>query len=408
MGYTSRALKGISWMGILRASTRGISFLRIAVLARILSPSQFGVFGVASLILAFLETLTETGINIFLIQEKGDIKKYLSSAWIVSIIRGCLIALVLILSAPIVVNFFHSQESYPVIILIAFVPFIRGFINPGIIKIQKEIEFQKEFYLRLILFIVDAIVAIAVAFITRSAESFAYGLIASAIVEVTLSFIFFKPFPRLSFELEKIKLIIKRGWWVTLTGIFSYFADNGDNILVGKLMGTTSLGIYQAAYKISTLPISEITETVSKVVFPVYSKFSEDRERLLRAFSKVTGASSVVSFILGFLIFVFAEQLILLILGDRWMEAVPVVKVLAFYGVLRTVSGSFTPMFMSLKKQNYVAMMTFVRVTALLILIIPLIDIFGLMGAAYAAIISILVEIPVVLVLFYKIYSSRK
>lgn len=408
MGYQKDAFKGISWITVLRASTRGITFVRLAVLARILTPSQFGIFGIATLVLAFLEVITETGINVFLIQRKEGTGEYISPAWIVSIIRGCLIALILILSAPFIVKFFNSPQSYQVIILIALAPFIRGFINPSIVNIQKEIQFQKEFYLRLILFSVDAIVVIVSALVTRSVESFAYGLIVSAVLEVAFSFIFFRPYPKLEFEIDKIKHIINKGWWVTLTGIFSYFADNGDNILVGRIMGTASLGIYQAAYKISTLPISEITETVSKVVFPVYSKFSEDKERLLRAFSKVIAASSVVAFMLGFLIFIFAEQLILLILGDGWMEAVPVVKVLAFYGVLRTVSGSFTPMFLSLGKQNYVAFMTFVRVTALLILIVPLINMFGLMGAAYAAIVSIFVEIPVVLVLFYKIYGSRK
>ncbi len=405
MGYTSRALKGISWMGILRASTRSITFLRIAILARILSPSQFGVFGVASLVLALLEILTETGINIFLIQQKDDIKKYLSSAWIVSIVRGCLIAILLILSAPYVVNFFHSPESYSVIILIALVPFIRGFINPSIIKIQKEIEFKKEFYLRLIIFIVDALVAIIFAFITKSAESFAYGLIASAVLEVTLSFVFFKPLPSLSFDLEKVKLIIKRGWWVTLTGIFSYSAENGDNIAVGKLLNTSSLGIYQVAYKFSTLPISEITDVINKVVFPVYSKFSEDKDRLWKAFVKVSLTSSVLAVFLGAFIFLFAEQIISLLLGPLWMEAVPVVKILAFYGGLRTIFGNFSPVFLAMHRQDIVAKMTFFRVSALLITIVPLINMYGLIGAALSALVSILVEIPIVLYFSYKIFK---
>lgn len=406
MGYTSRALKGISWMGVLRVSTRSITFLRIAILARILSPSQFGVFGVASLILALLEILTETGINIFLIQQKDDIKKYLSSAWIVSIVRGCLIAIVLILSAPYVVNFFHSPESYPVIILIAFVPFIRGFINPSIIKIQKEIEFKKEFYLRLIIFTVDALVAIIFAFITKSTESFAYGLIVSAILEVTLSFIFFKPLPSLSFDLEKIKLIIRRGWWVTLTGIFSYSAENGDNIAVGRLLNTSSLGIYQVAYKFSTLPISEITDVVNKVVFPVYSKFSEDKDRLWKAFIKVSLTSSVLAVFLGAFIFLFAEQIIFLLLGSLWMEAVPVVKILAFYGVLRTIFGNFSPVFLAMHRQDIVAKMTSFRVSALLITIVPFINMYGLIGAALSVLISILVEIPIVLYFSYKVFKK--
>src|SRR3990167_7344642 len=99
MGYKTDAFKGISWIGILRASTRGITFVRLAILARILSPAQFGVFGIATLVLSLLEIITETGINVFLIQKK-DIKSYINSAWIVSIVRGFIIAIFLFALAP--------------------------------------------------------------------------------------------------------------------------------------------------------------------------------------------------------------------------------------------------------------------------------------------------------------------
>ena len=157
MGYSSAAFKGVSWMGFLRISTRLITFVRLAILARILIPAQFGVFGVATLVLSFLEVLTETGINVFLIQKRDEADKYINSAWIVSILRGCLIFLILAITAPFIANFFNSPESQKIILLIAFVPLIRGFINPSIINIQKEIQFQKEFYLRSILFFTDSL-----------------------------------------------------------------------------------------------------------------------------------------------------------------------------------------------------------------------------------------------------------
>lgn len=407
MGYRTHAFKGISWMGLLRASTRGITFVRLAILARILTPSQFGIFGVATLILSFLEILTETGINIFLIQEKEKIKEYLDSAWIVSIIRGCAIALVLILLAPFISRFFNSPESYPVILLIALVPFIRGFINPSIINIQKEIEFHKEFYLRLVLFSVDAAVAIFSALITKNAISFAYGLIASALLEVILSYVFFKPRPRINFEMPKVKKIVGRGWWVTITGIFSYAAENGDNTVVGKLMGISSLGIYQVAYKFSTLPISEITNVVNTVVFPVYTKFSEDKDRLLRAFAKVTAVSSIVSFCLGLLIFIFAEQLVEIVVGPSWIGAVPAIKILSIYGILRTIFGNFAPLALSLQKQNYVAQTTLIRCLALVITIVPFTIQYGLVGAGLSALVSILAEIPLILYFSFKIFKKQ-
>ncbi len=405
MGYKVHAFKGVSWIALLRGSTRAITFVRLAILARLLSPVQFGVFGVATLILAFLEVVTETGINVFLIQKKDDIESYISSAWAVSIIRGCIIALILIVSAPFVANFFNSPESLSIILLISIVPFVRGFINPSIVKIQKEIDFKKEFYLRSMLFIIDSIVVIIFAFVTRNAESFVFGLIVSAVLEVILSFVLFKPTPRLNFEPEKLIHIVRKSWWITISGIFSYTAENGDNIGVGKILGTNSLGIYQAAYKISTLPISEVTDTVNKVVFPVYSKFSDDKDRLFKAFKKVTLTSSVVATLSGVIIFVFADLIVHIILGERWLAAIPVVRVLAIYGILRTIFGNFAPAALSVHKQNYVAVTTLARCVGLLITIIPFIYYFGIIGAAYSAIFSILVEIPFVLFFLRKIFK---
>lgn len=406
MGYKANAIRGMSWMGFLRVATRGIAFLRLAVLARILTPSQFGVFGIATLVLSFLEVLTETGINVFLIQKKEKSDEYISSAWVVSIVRGTIIALLIVISAPLIVRFFNSPDSLNVILLIALVPLIRGFINPSIINIQKNIEFHKEFYLRSILLVVDAVVAIAVAFITKSAESMAYGLIVSAVFEVILSFALFKPWPQLKFEKVKIKHIFDRGWTVTLTGIFAYLSENLDNIAVGRLIGVSSLGIYQNAYKISTLTISEINEVVNKVTFPVYSKFSDDKKRLINAFIKVTFASSSTAIFFGVAIFIFADFLVNLILGPGWESAIPLVKILAIYGILRASFANFSALFLSVEKQSYVASMTFVRFLTLALIIVPLINYFGMNGAAYAMIISIFAEIPIILFFARKVYTK--
>ena len=89
-----------------------------------------------------------------------------------------------------------------------------------------------------------------------------------------------------------MKYVVDRGWTITLTGIFGYLSENLDNIVIGRMLGTYSLGIYQNSYKISTLTISEIVEVTNKVTFPVYTKFSEDRDRLFNAFKKVFLTSS--------------------------------------------------------------------------------------------------------------------
>jgi O-antigen/teichoic acid export membrane protein len=407
MGYTTDAVKGISWISLLRVLTRVITFVRLAILGRLLTPTQFGYFGIAALVLALLEILTETGINVFLIQEKKHIKEYINSAWVVSIIRGVILSFLILITAPFIAVFFNAPDAILVIMLMAFVPFIRGFINPAIISYQKDLLFQKEFRLRFILFLVDAIVVVLLAFFTRDATSFVWGLIASAVLEVILSYMLISLWPKLVFQYNQVKHIIKRGSWVTLTGIFSYFAENGDNITVGKLLGTSSLGIYQVAYKFSTLPVSEITNVVNQVVFPVYTKFAEDKKRLWSAFIKVLVGSSIAAFILGMILIIFAEPFILFLMGEQWVQAVPVIQILAVYGIVRTIFGNFAPLFLSLGKQDYVAKMTFIRVLGLLIAIIPFVVVYGMVGAGYAMLFSIIVEIPIILYYTYSLVKKK-
>jgi O-antigen/teichoic acid export membrane protein len=406
MGYKFQALRGVSWITFLRILTRILAFARLGILGRFLTPTQFGYFGIASLILSLLEILTETGINIFLVQEKANIKEYLNSAWIVSIVRGVIIGFFILLSAPFSISFFNAQEAYLIITSIALVPVIRGFINPAIITYQKDLKFQNEFRYRSFLFFVDVLVSIIVGIYTKSAIGLIFGLIGSAIVEVILSFFLIPLWPKLKIESQKIKRVISRGWPVTLTGIFSYIADNGDTIVVGKLLGTGSLGIYQIAYKFSTLPISEITNVLNQVIFPVYSKFSDQKDRLLKAFLKVTIFSSIGALILGIMIYLFAEPIILSLMGQQWSAAIPVVKILSAYGIIRTTFGSFSALFLSVNRQDYVAKMVFFRVIGLLISVIPFIKIYGMVGAGYAMLFSVLLEIPITTYLTIKIFKK--
>jgi lipopolysaccharide exporter len=406
MGYTKSTLKGVSWMSAFRIATRGMTFLKTLVLARVLNPAQFGVFGIASLILSLLEILLETGINVVLIQSKNKIDDYINSAWVVSIIRGTIIFIALAVLSPLIAAFFRTPEAMGVIFFISFVPLVRGFINPAEVIFQKELDFKKEFLFRTSLFFVDASVSIILSLVTHSVYSLVYGLLAGAILEVILSFMIVKPTPKFSFKGAYFKEILHKGKWVTGYGIFSFLAQEGDNIVVGRIMGAYSLGIYQMAYKISILPISEISDVVSQVVFPVYTKIGNDKKRLQKAFYRTISYTSVTAFLLGLVIFLFPEIIVKLLLGEKWLAVVPVLKVLSAYGVLRTISGPVSALFLSLEKQNYITLMTFIRFAALAITIIPFVLLWGIVGAGYSALFSVIIETPIVIYLLMKVFRG--
>lgn len=407
MGYSKQAFIGISWMSAFRLISRIIATGRGVLLARILTPAQFGVFGIASIILSFLEILTETGINIFLIQEKNNIDKYVNSAWLISILRGVFICLAIIIATPFIINFFNMSDLYRFLYLISLVPLIRGFINPAIVKYQKNLEFRKEFWLRISIYLFDSAVSIILAVTLTDAIGFVWGLIAGAILEVILSFIVFKPLPLLKFEFNFIKKIINRGKWVTAYGIFNYIAAQGDTIAIGKLLGAAPTGIYQMGYRLSTLPISEISDVVNRVVFPVYSKISEEKDRLLKAFKKTLLAVSLPVVVLSVVIFFLPKEFFDLLLGPRWGEITSVLKILVIYGMFRAISGISSSLFLSVGKQNFVAGMTFVRFFVLIATIVPLTNSYGIIGSSLSALLSVLIELPLMCFYIWKVFSTK-
>lgn len=408
MGYSKHTIKGLSWMGGFRVFSRVIVFAKTAIIARILTPNQFGVFGIASLVLSLIEILTETGVNVFLVQEKDDIDKYVDASWIMSIGRGIVISVLIIVTAPLVSGFFNSPDSYNLILLISIVPFLRGFINPSEVKFQKNLQFHQEFYFRSILFLVESFVSTMLVLITHETSALIWGMIVSVIAEIILSFMFIKPIPRIRFQKGQLKMVISRGRWVTVAGVFNYLFHNADNMVVGRMLNTGSLGYYQMAYRISMLPITEVAEVFSKVTFPVYVKISEDSERLKKAFLKTTIGVSVLVIPLGFLFFFFPFPIIKLVLGPKWIEIAPVLQILAIFGVVRAISGSASALFLALKRQDIVTIITFASFLILIVTIIPLILKFGIIGAGISVLTASVVVVPIIIYYVLKVFNELK
>jgi len=402
MGYLKDTLKGLSWMTAFRVLYRIIGIIRIAIIAHLLSPYGIGVFGVVTIVLAFLEILTETGINVFLIQQKEDLDGYFDTAWVVSIIRGILIAILIFVTAGPVSSFFGSPESKVLLFLVASVPLIRGFINPSVVKFQKDLLFHKEFAYRILVFTVESVVSVLGVIILRNPYGLVYGLIAGAVFELIYTFAVARPWPKLRFDAVRSKRVINMGKWVTLFGIFDYFYTQSDNIVVGRLLGMAPLGIYDNAYTISTAPLTEIGTVFYTVTFPVFSKISGEAARLKSAFLKNTLANFVLMTAAGIFIFIFAAPIVHILFGKGWDTAIPVVKLLSVLGVVRGVAASTGSLLIAKENQKYTAVITIVSTLGLWATIIPLTRAYGLIGAGMSAIFGTLISLP------FTLYYVRK
>lgn len=394
MSYLKKTIKGTTWIGGFRLVSRLISFTKLGLIARLLSPEQFGIYGIATLVLAFLEIFTETGINTVLIQKKKTINNYINTAWCVSIVRGIGMSSVIYASSGLVGYFFGNEESIHLLKTISIVPLIRGFINPSVVKFQKDLEFAKEFWYRLIVFLVDAVVAVVAVYLTHSPNGLIVGFIAGAIIELGFSFLYASPRPQFTYDYNQIKEIVTKGKWITASRISEYLFGQGDDVVVGKLLGTGSLGIYQAAYKLSTLPVSEVADVIGKVTFPVLVKLSTEKDRVKEAYTKIVWVNFGAAVMLGFVLFVFVHPIVQFLLGSQWSGVETIARILIFFGISKAVTTSFYTLFYSFGRQDIVTKITVINTVALGLILYPALRVGGLEGVSYAVLISSLVGLP--------------
>lgn len=407
MGFVKDTIKGISWMTALSALTKAVAIFKIAVLARILNPSQFGAYGIALLVLGFLEVLTETGINVFLIQEKDDTEKYLDSAWVVSICRGILISGLIVIASPFILAFFKTPQVAGLLYLVAGVAFVRGFINPMEVTFQKKLMFMKVFFFQGSLYVVDAVFAIGLGIVTHSESAMIISMLVAAVTEVILSFVIFKDRPKLKWDKEKFLKVYHSGKWITGAGVFSYLFQNLDNIVVGRVMGATSLGFYQQAYSVSTLPVSGVSDIFNKVMFPVLSRMSGELIELKRAFYKSLMFVLGLAVFFGVAVFFFSHAIILIFLGEKWLIIEPVLKVLAVFGIFKSILNSTYSLFLSLKMQKTVMLSELFGILGLGVAIYPMVIKYGILGAGYSTIVAVICSFPVVIINIRKVFHMH-
>lgn len=386
---SKRVIRGGLWVFVLRITNQGLAFLRTVVLARLLSPEDFGLFGLAMVAISVLETFSQTGFQAALVRKREDVESYLDTAWTFSFLRGTVLFIVLFLSAPLVADFFNSPHTILIIKIIAINTLLSGTRNIGIILFQKDLEFKKQFYYECSAALVDLFVAVALALLLHNVWALVWGGLAANTVRLLMSYRIHPYRPRLGFDRDKLLEMIEFGKWVLGSGILVFLITQGDDIFVGKILGVTALGLYQMAYMISNLPVTQVNHVVSQVTFPAYAILQDNLPKLRVAYMKVLQLTLFFSFPLGGGILVLAPELTSLFLGPKWMPIVPITQVLLAASLLRSIAATTGRVFYALGKTKLETGLQCIRLLILATLIYPFSMKWGLMGISLSVLLSI-------------------
>lgn len=408
MGYTKSALSGFGWNTALKIATAGVTVVKLSILARLLTPEDFGVFSLIAIALGITEALTETGINITILQSKHSIQYYLNTAWVIAIIRGLLIGSAMVLLG-LWMGGFYKEPLLPFLIgLAALVPTIKGCINPAIVLLQKNLFFFQDSAYRFSLVLTEAVLSVLLALQIKEVSALVFSLIGTACFEVAISFLFFRERPRFALVSNRAREILHNAKGLTLSAAFSYLYQNADDLLVGKLLGTYTLGLYHNSYALGHKANYEFAQASHHGTLPVFTKIVGDRPRLKRAFLRSSLTTMLLVSMLSLPLLLAPKLLVQLILGDQWLPIVHAVPLMAVAGLLSSFSLLCYTVFLANKKYQYMNSHLLLSVVLMIGLLWVLARPWGLAGAGWALVLSRAIPLPILLWGLYKSFTYER
>lgn len=326
----TRASRGVAFLGARAIIVRSIGLVRVAVLARLLTPADFGVFGLAVVLYAGLRIFSSFGINRYLIQKEDLDPTLVRSAWSYDILRGIVVGILIVILAPFYASALDSPDVGAILPVIALAAVVAGFVNPGFTLAERRVEFGPIVLGNVLVASLETVLVISLAYLLRSAQALAWGLVISMVNVVVLSFVLFDfvGWPRAS--AKDFRELFGVGKHLMVSSVATFVGKQVDNLIAGAMLGTAALGVYVVSYRLASLPFEMMSTIINRVAIPTLSRLQSKGERLARAFQGLADMQICALVPVIVLLVIFAEPIVVLIYGEKWVAGAPVLQALVF------------------------------------------------------------------------------
>ena len=327
---TSKTLHGIKWSYI---GTIVKSFLQIgftAVMARLLEPVDFGLMAMAGVIIRFGSYFAQMGVGSAIIQKKEVSDEDIRASFTSSFLLGILFTVIVYLFAPFATYIFDNEKIVSIIRLMALSFFITGLSTTAVSLLQRNLAFRALAVAEIFSYIIGyGLIGILLAFNGFGVWSLVVGALSQATILVILAYFFCQHRLSLISRWEYYKPLYSFGGRVSVISFFEFIGSNLDTLAIGHLIGAAPLGIYNRAFMLVNLPAQYFTNSFSRVLFPSFSKVQKEIERLKKAYISTIMVFSAILFPTCLGIAVASREIVLLILGEKWIAVIPVLQILA-------------------------------------------------------------------------------
>lgn len=337
MSLKQLAIHGVKWSSFSQFGRQIIQLITTAILARMLTPSDFGLMSMAAVVIGFAAIFNDLGTSAAVIHRNNLSEELLSSIFWINICFGIISTIVLIIISPWAARFYNDGRVSSILMLLSLSFIISGLSILHHAMLEKELAFSKLAKIEIAATLAGSVVGLSLAIFGFGVWSLVFQSLITGTLITLLLWLTCRWRPKLIFSLTQVKSVSSYSLNLTGFNIFNYFTRNADNLLIGRYLGAQYLGYYNLAYLIMMYPLQNISSVVGRVMFPVFSQIQEDDAFFRSAYLKVASAIALITFPLMIGLWVIAKPFILTIFGPQWSPVIIPLLILSPVGMIQSI-----------------------------------------------------------------------
>ena len=325
-----KAISSLIWRFLERCGAQGVSFIVSIVLARLLEPEVYGTIALISVFTAILQVFVDSGMANALIQKKDADELDFSSVFFFNLTMCLALYLLLFFCAPLIASFYNNAELIPVIRVLGITLLISGVKNVQQAYVSRTMQFKRFFFATLGGTIGAAVVGIAMAYIGFGVWALVAQTLFNSMTDMVILWITVKWRPRLLFSFRRLKGLLNYGWKLLVSGLLHTIYINLRSLMIGKFYTAQDLAYYEKGQSFPSFVVTNINSSIDSVLLPTMSGVQDNRETVKAITRRSIVTSSYLMWPMMVGLAAVAKPLVLLLLTEKWLPAVPFLQITCF------------------------------------------------------------------------------
>lgn len=325
-----KTVKGTAWTALESVLRYGVSFVVGIILARLLSPDEYGLIGILTIFIAIFEIIIDGGfINALIRKQDAEEIDYTTVFW-TNLVLSVLMAGILFSSSELIARFFNREELVSLMRGMCWIVIINALSLVQKARLTKALDFKTQTKVTFVAAVLSGAIGIWMAYTGFGVWSLVAQQLSNSGIATLMYWIINRWWPKLQFSIESFKDMWNFGWKLLVSGILNNLSGQLHHLVIGKVYSPATLGQYTRAFQFGNMFSGNFTSIVQRVSFPVLSTIQDDPERLKAAYKRVIKTTVFPTFVLMLVLAAVAKPLIIVLIGEKWIDAAYMLQIICF------------------------------------------------------------------------------